>query len=77
VGDVVRGLVGRKAASANIASWVEKSIPEAEREQFRNMAEAELFNLHEGNFARYQLKLSEFAAWQEVWTSDTAKTAKP
>ncbi len=74
VGDVVRGRVGRKAASANIASWVEKNIPEAEREQFRDMAEAELLNLHEGNFARYQLRPSEFAAWQEVWTSHMAKT---
>jgi len=47
---------------------VEKNdIPEAEREKFRDMAEAELVSLHEGNFARYQIRPSEFEAWQQVW----------
>ncbi len=31
------------------------------------MAESELLNLHEGNFARYQIRPSEFRAWTEVW----------
>jgi hypothetical protein len=68
VGEVVRGRMNRKAAAAYVAAWVEKNdIPEAEREKFRDMAEAELLSLHEGNFARYQIKPSEFAAWQESW----------
>ena len=67
VGEVVRGPMDRKAAAAYIASWVEKNIAEEEREKFRNMAEAELLSLHEGNFARYQIRPSEFAAWQQVW----------
>jgi hypothetical protein len=29
--------------------------------------EAELASLHEGNFARYQIRPSEFAAWRRVW----------
>jgi hypothetical protein len=57
----------RQAAAAYIMSWVEKDIPEAEREQFRNMTETELLSLHEGNFARYQIRPSEFQVWQEVW----------
>lgn len=73
VGDVVRDRVDKKAVSAYIAAWVETNIAEAERERFREMAEAELLSLHEGNFARYQVRPSEFAAWQEVWTGDTAK----
>jgi hypothetical protein len=68
VGEVVRGRMDRKAAAAYVAAWVEKNdIPEAEREKFRDMAEAELVSLHEGNFARYQIRPSEFEAWQQVW----------
>jgi hypothetical protein len=68
VGEVVRGRMDRKAAAAYVAAWVEKNdIPEAEREKFRDMAEAELVSLHEGNFARYQIRPSEFEAWQHVW----------
>jgi hypothetical protein len=69
VGEVVRGRMDRKAAAAYVAAWVQKNdIPEAEREKFRDMAEAELVSLHEGNFARYQIRPSEFEAWQQVWT---------
>ena len=68
VGEVVRGRMDRKAAAAYITAWVEKNgIPEAEREKFRDMAESELVSLHEGNFARYQIRPSEFEAWQQVW----------
>ena len=73
VSDAVRGPMDRKAAAAYIASWVEKNILEAEREKFRDMAEAELLSLHEGNFARYQIRPSEFAAWQRVWGEHVAK----
>ena len=31
------------------------------------MAESDLLSLHEGNFARLQVRPSEFAAWQIVW----------
>ncbi len=71
VSDVVHGRMDKKAMSAYIASWVETNIAEAERERFREMAEDELMGLHEGNFARYQVRPSEFAAWQKVWTGKT------
>jgi hypothetical protein len=67
VADVVRGAMDKKAASAHIASWVEKNLPEADREKFRDMAETELVSLHEGNFARYQIRPSEFEAWRRQW----------
>jgi hypothetical protein len=38
-----------------------------EREPFREMAESDLLGLHEGNFARLQVRPSEFAAWQVAW----------
>jgi Fic/DOC family len=67
VSEVVRGRMDRKSANSYIASWVEQNSAADEREPFREMAEAELLNLHEGNFARYQIRPSEFDAWQEVW----------
>ena len=73
VGEVVRGPMDSKAAAAYIVSWVEKNIPEADREKFRDVAGAELLSLHEGNFARYLIRPSEFAAWQEVWGEHVAK----
>jgi hypothetical protein len=58
----------RKAAAAYVTAWVEENhIPQADREKFRDMAEAELVSLHEGNFARYQIRPSEFESWQESW----------
>jgi hypothetical protein len=68
IGEVIRGRMDKKAAAAYVTTWVEKNgIPEPEREKFRDMAESELVSLHEGNFARYQIRPSEFEAWQKVW----------
>ena len=68
VGEVVRGKMDKKTAASFISAWVlTNGIPEADRDQFRNMAESELVGLHEGNFARYQIRPSEFEAWQPVW----------
>ncbi len=64
VREVLRGRMGRKAANTHIASWAEENIAPDEREYFREVAETEL---HEGNFARYQIRPNEFAAWQTVW----------
>jgi hypothetical protein len=69
VGEVIRGKMDRKTATAHIAAWAEMNIAEPERDRFREMAENELLSLHEGNFARYQIRPSEFAAWQGVWTA--------
>jgi hypothetical protein len=67
VSDVVRGVMDRRAAAGKIALWAEENIAAGERDRFRELAEGELLNLHEGNFARYQIRPSEFAAWQEIW----------
>ena len=64
---VVRGCMDTGQAAAAIEAWVGKTIAEQERERFREMVERELLSLHEGNFARYRIKPSEFAAWQEAW----------
>ena len=67
VGDVVRRRMDRKEAGAHIAEWVKSNIAADEQERFREMAESDLLSLHEGNFARLQVRPSEFAAWQIAW----------
>ncbi|HLZ78581.1 MAG TPA: Fic family protein [Sphingomonas sp.] len=65
--DVVRAPMDRQAARAHLVEMASEAIPEGDREQFVEVAETELLGLHEGNFARYQIRPSEFAAWRLVW----------
>lgn len=69
VSEVVRRGMARSAATAHIALWAEQNIAAEEQERFKEMAETALFNLHEGNMARYQIRPSEFAAWKPVWAT--------
>ncbi len=71
VGAVVRGGLGKKQAVAHIGAWVRQHVDQRDREQFRSIAESELAGLHEGNFARYQIRPSEFAAWREIWSGQS------
>jgi hypothetical protein len=68
VTEIVRAGMDRKAAAAHIASWTKAHIDAPDRERFREIAENELLALHEGNFARYQIRPAEFHAWREVWS---------
>lgn len=67
VGSVVRSRMGRQVATRRIDGWTAENIPQQDRERFRATAEGELLGLHEGNFARYQIRPSEFKAWSDVW----------
>ncbi len=76
ISEVLRTPMDRKAAFAYLATWAEDHLPEADRSPFRELAEAELMALHEGNFARYQVRPAEFYAWREVWSKPPAAPAK-
>lgn len=69
IGEVVRGRMARTSAIAHVAAWAQKNIEAGDRNKFREIAESELLGLHEGNFARYQIRPSEFEAWQKVWNA--------
>ncbi|MDE2911873.1 MAG: Fic family protein [Paracoccaceae bacterium] len=69
VGDVVRQGLAKRAASTHIAEWVAEHIEDAEHERFRDVVERELLSLHEGNFSRYRIRPSEFAAWKTNWSN--------
>lgn len=68
VAEIIRAAMDRKAAATHLASWTKAHIDAPDRERFREIAENELLALHEGNFARYQIRPAEFKAWREVWS---------
>ncbi len=72
VGAAVRARLDRKSALGKISAFANQNFEAADREKFQEMAETELLNLHEGNFARYQITPREFAAWQEAWAPKPA-----
>ena len=60
--------VSKKQAISSIRRFAEQHIVEkADRSRFIEMVETELMSLHEGNIARYRLKLSEFEKWESQW----------
>jgi hypothetical protein len=67
VGSVIRERMDKKQAAAHVSAWTREHIEPEARERFKETAEGELLGMHEGNFARYQIRPSEFAAWQEAW----------
>ena len=67
IGAVVRGCMDKKQAAVHVGVWSQEHVAEHEHERFREIAERELLSLHERNFARYRVRPSEFAAWQEAW----------
>ena len=68
VGEVVRGRMDKKQATAHVGAWAREHVDLQEHERFREVAERELLGLHEGNFARYRVRPSEFEAWQQSWS---------
>lgn len=58
---------GRKMPSAtNIQQLTDELVPENDKKAFNKMLLDALQRLHEGNVARYRLKLSEFQAWKPI-----------
>jgi Fic/DOC family len=68
VSEIVRAQMDKKSALTRIAAWAMDHVGPDEQGKFREVAGNELLGLHEGNFARYQIKPSEFKAWLNVWS---------
>ncbi len=57
---------GRKTVSTDsVRELIDVLVPEGDREAFTKMLMETLNRLHEGNVARYRLKLSEFQEWKQ------------
>lgn len=64
---VVKNATGRKRAVTLIRQYAEKNVEPKDRSHFVETVETELISLHEGNIARYRLRLSEFQSWKAQW----------
>jgi Fic family protein len=67
VSEVVQNKLTKADASKFIKNFAARSIPEGDHARFIEAAETELIGLHEGNFARFRLRPSQFYAWKLIW----------
>lgn len=70
VAAVIRAPMDTGAASVHIRAWSREHVDEPDRERFCEVVERELLGLHDGNFARYRVRPSEFASWQAIWRGE-------
>ncbi|MCI5143882.1 MAG: Fic family protein, partial [Candidatus Electrothrix sp. ATG1] len=64
VQSVVRGQ--KRVSSEDIQQLIDELALEKDKEIFKSMLIDSLEGLHEGNVARYRLKLSEFQTWKAI-----------
>ena len=67
VGGVVREGLNQKAAVAFLKKHIPKLVETRDRARLMELAESELAGLHEGNFARFRIRPSEFKTWSANW----------
>jgi hypothetical protein len=67
VAEVVQQKLTKREASKFIEHFASHNIPEVDRARFVESAEAELISMHEGNFARFRIRPSQFFAWKAIW----------
>ena len=74
--ETISGIVRlRQPATTGVArSFGKDLVPARDLERFIAMALSDLEHLHEGNIARYQLRLSEYQAWKQ---SQEGRTTPP
>ena len=70
VAEIIRSRCGRRQAVARLRQWAVESVVEGDRKKFVTAAEETLSGLHEGNFARYRVRPSDYEAWKRSWGED-------
>lgn len=64
---IVRNQMTRSVAVEFIKKSANESVPSEAKPRFIEIVETEIMSLHEGNFARYRIRYSEYTAWRSVW----------
>jgi fido (protein-threonine AMPylation protein) len=77
IAEIIRAKADKTRAAKDVAAWAAAHVAEPERARFVEVVETELLALHEGNYARYQVRPSEFEAWYKVWNAKPAAKPKP
>jgi hypothetical protein len=64
---IVRNQMNRGVAVEFIKRSANESVPSDAKTRFIEIVESEIISLHEGNFARYRIRYSEYTAWRSIW----------
>lgn len=64
---LVQQKVARTVADQTIQNFSKSHIPLADQNRFVDIVVTEMRSLHEGNFARFRIRPSEFFEWREIW----------
>jgi len=64
---IIREAMDPSAAVRFIHRQVDEKAPPEDRARLMELVETEVMSLHEGNFARYHARPSEYQAWREGW----------
>ena len=67
IGAILREALGRQAAIDLIRREAAARVPDEDRPRFVEEVENEILCLHEGNFARFRVRPSEYHAWRTAW----------
>ena len=67
VAEIVGGGMDKKTAAAFIKRRAAEGIAQQDQARFIEVVETEVMSLHEGNFARYHVRPSQYQTWREVW----------
>ncbi len=65
--EIVRGGMDKKTAAAFIQQRATQNVPQEDLARFVEIIETEAMSLHEGNIARYRLRLSQYQMWKKMW----------
>ena len=65
--EVVRNKMNKVRSSQFISKFASKNVPPEDRKRFIDLIEIEVNSLHEGNFARFKIRPSEYFEWQISW----------
>lgn len=64
---IIREKLDKKNADLFIKKQAVRDFSEKDRARFVEVVETEINALHEGNIARYKIRLGDFQAWHKIW----------
>jgi Fic family protein len=64
---VVQNKMDKLKSSQFISKFTNENVSSEDQNRFTEIAEIEINSLHEGNFARFKIRPSEFFEWQSTW----------
>lgn len=68
ISTIVSNVLSPKTAAERIEQAAD-ALPEQDQKRFVETVNTELLSLHDGNFARYRIRPSQFSAWKQAWNN--------